>query len=584
MWHARTMTGVSLRGNSGLRGWAKIATVAVIAGFVLLVGAGPAEAHAELLRTEPASGAELVSAPRVIRLGFSESVTVVPGGVRLIDQTGKRVEIGSSHVDHNDVVASVPRIPPGAYVLTWRVVSDDGHPVRGAFTFRVARTGSQQLAARAAESLFASEKGRSDVGAVSALLRSVSLAAMTVLLGFAGALLFWMNHSAIGSHALGRLRRVTVLVTCVSALAGVGGVFVYGPYVTGSGFGAMTDGVLLDGTLSDPVGRALVTRTMLLIVLGLLVNEIIRATSMRSTTPMVGRRSGVDRTNVGFAGTALVVASIASAVSQAYTGHGATGRFAMASTLSTAVLAAGVWIGGLVVLVLRRHFSRTDPTVEGPPLDTADLRRFSAAAFFAVAALIASGLFASWRQVGSLRALRSTTYGQLLIAKVMLVLVLVALGARNRRVLRTSAGQILPMQRRIALESTLSVGVIAITTLLTGAAPARTVVARPVNVTLTAPTLLVDLTVEPARRGRNNIHLYALKRTGLPLSVKDITATASLPSQGIENVALTLLRAGSNHFQVLGADFPIAGTWRIDATIRIDEFTEEAASAAVTIR
>jgi hypothetical protein len=47
---------------------------------------------------------------------------------------------------------------------------------------------------------------------------------------------------------------------------------------------------------------------------------------------------------------------------------------------------------------------------------------------------------------------------------------------------------------------------------------------------------------------------------------------------------LTMLRAGSNHFQVLGADLPVTGTWRIDAQVRVDTFTEESASTSVVIR
>ncbi len=564
--------------------------VVVIVALVLVGKAGPANAHAELVTTEPSAGAELSIAPKVIRLSFSESVTVVTGGVRLIDQRGKRVEIGRSHLEHNEVVVSVPQIVPGAYVLTWRVVSDDGHPVRGAFTFRVARTGNQQFAARAAESLFASEKGQSDVGALSAVFRFVSLMAMMLLIGVAGALLFWMNLSAMSPEALRRLRLLTIVSTGVSMLGGVGALLLYGPYISGRGLGATADGVLLDATLSDPVGRALLLRTALLMVVGLLVVEILRFSALHAVTPMAARLRGGNLRKTPLAGLGLGTGSIALSVVQAYTGHGATGRLAAASVLMTSVhvLAAGVWIGGLSVLaflVLRQYSHGSDPSGEGNGLPIVALARFSSSALFTVAALIGSGLFASWRQVGSFGALRSTTYGHLLIAKVTLVALLVALGERNRVELRaTATNRMRSVQRRIVLESTLSFGVIALTTLVTGAAPARSVVARPVSVTLSAPTLLVDLTVEPGRRGLNNIHLYALQRTGLPLKVKAITANASLPSQGIENVELTLLRAGSNHFQILGADFPVAGTWRIDAMVRVDEFTEETASAFVRIR
>ena len=206
------------------------------------------------------------------------------------------------------------------------------------------------------------------------------------------------------------------------------------------------------------------------------------------------------------------------------------------------------------------------------------LRRFSPLARWSVAAIVTTGVFASFRQVGTIRALTTTPMGKLLIAKVVLVATMVALGAKNRRVLHAKS-----VASRVAVESALSIGVLLFTTLLTGTAPARDVVSRPVTVTMTAKTVLVDLTIEPARKGRNQIHLYVLRPDGEPQKVVAITGTASLPARGIEGLPLTLLRAGSNHFQVLSIDLPVAGTWRIDAQVRIDTFTEEAASATVTI-
>jgi copper transport protein len=99
-----------------------------------------------------------------------------------------------------------------------------------------------------------------------------------------------------------------------------------------------------------------------------------------------------------------------------------------------------------------------------------------------------------------------------------------------------------------------------------------------------AETVLVDLTVDPARPGRNDIHLYVLRPDGLPQKVVGITATGSLPAKGVEGLPLTMLRAGSNHFQGLGANLPLTGTWRIDAQVRVDEFTDEAASTSIVTR
>src|SRR4051812_25671484 len=109
-------------------------------GLALLVWASPASAHASLESTSPASGAQLDEAPSEVRLTFSEPVEVSLGGVRVYDANSERVDTGSVHHPGGrgrEVVEAVGDLSDGSYVVTWRVVSDDGHPVHGAFTFQV---------------------------------------------------------------------------------------------------------------------------------------------------------------------------------------------------------------------------------------------------------------------------------------------------------------------------------------------------------------------------------------------------------------------------------------------------------------
>ncbi|WP_245247037.1 CopD family protein, partial [Streptomyces lonarensis] len=91
------------------------------------------------------------------------------------------------------------------------------------------------------------------------------------------------------------------------------------------------------------------------------------------------------------------------------------------------MIAAAVWLGGLVTLLLLLHRGGT-PTVPG-----AVVRRFSTAAMASVAVVAATGVYQSWRQVGDWGQLASTGYGQLLAAKVALVVLLLGVGWISRR-------------------------------------------------------------------------------------------------------------------------------------------------------
>ena len=111
---------------------------ALLAGVVLaLAPAAPAAAHASLVETDPAEGQVLAESPGEARLTFDETVSVAASGVQVFDAQGEAV---TSEAATRDAVLTVDlpdTLAEGTYVVSWRVVSADGHPVAGALTFSV---------------------------------------------------------------------------------------------------------------------------------------------------------------------------------------------------------------------------------------------------------------------------------------------------------------------------------------------------------------------------------------------------------------------------------------------------------------
>src|SRR5256885_5720251 len=111
-------------------------TVMVLA--IVVSTAGPAAAHAVLLRTDPSPQTTVKTPPAEVRLVFSEAVEVAFGAVRVFDVDGKRVDKGQIRTENGRREVVVPAaLPGGTYTVTWRVVSADGHPVHGGFQFYV---------------------------------------------------------------------------------------------------------------------------------------------------------------------------------------------------------------------------------------------------------------------------------------------------------------------------------------------------------------------------------------------------------------------------------------------------------------
>lgn len=103
----------------------------------LLWAVGGAAAHAELRSAVPAPGENLTKQPKEIRLTFSEAVgegstiKLFGQGFREIEGVEARVETDRPEV----LVAAVPNLEPGTYSVDWMVISADGHPASGSYTF-----------------------------------------------------------------------------------------------------------------------------------------------------------------------------------------------------------------------------------------------------------------------------------------------------------------------------------------------------------------------------------------------------------------------------------------------------------------
>jgi copper transport protein len=285
---------------------------------------------------------------------------------------------------------------------------------------------------------------------------------------------------------------------------------------------------------------------------------------------------------------ALVPAGLL-ALTPAASGHASvSGAFALVTDVAH-VAAAAVWVGGLATLVLALVWAGARRW----ELATTAVPRFSALAVGAVAVLMVSGATGGYLEVRALRGLWETTYGQLLLAKVALVLPLLALGLYNNRraVPRLRAGLASAVERTrflrtAGVELALMVAIVGVTAVLVSEPPARAEVAPRGPYAATAPLgdLELNLVVDPAAAGSNQIHLYLTDRTGRPTNVTEATVSATLASRGVGPLRFKAHRAGPGHFVVHGAQLALAGDWQLRIETRRGEFDSSEATVSVPIR
>lgn len=536
--------------------------LALVMGLVLIVWSPPAGAHAALVATTPGDGAVLEVAPTEVRIQFTEAVSVQADGVRVIDGERNRVDGGQATATANIVVVPlVADVPDGGYVVAWRIVSADGHPVNGAFSFSVGAPSSvdESLAAGA----FGEDSEQRDAVAAAILRGLAYLGALTA----SGATLV-----GGGLHRRGERPPVTRLVAGCAALgilASAAQLPVHASMATGRGLGALTEDGVLELVLANGAGWALAVT-----VLGLVALFI--------------------TAELPFAGAVRMVAlagAVISPVGFALYGHTRTMSPLLLAYLSDTVhlFAAAVWLGGLVALlgVVRRRRSRDDDT---GALDAVAL--FSGWAAFVLAALVVTGGLMSVIEVGGLEALRTTTYGKLLAAKLAVVALVAAGAAWNRfRLLPRLAGGAdgatwSSFSNVARLEVVGILVAVSITAVLVNVTPAKDSVIPPIQtVQAELGTGRMEVTVDPGRPGANDVHVYLYDATStLEDRYRDVTVRLDLPGEGIGPFDREPVRVGPGHFQLVATDIPLGGTWQITVTVRIDRFTQEKATVEVPIR
>ncbi len=261
------------------------------------------------------------------------------------------------------------------------------------------------------------------------------------------------------------------------------------------------------------------------------------------------------------------------------------------------MLAAGAWIGGLAVLVaaLPAATRALEPGDRTRAL-SAVVGRFSGLALISVALLLAGGIAQSLLELGAVNDLWDTPFGRAIAIKAALVVVLLALGALNRR--RTlprlqraadegasPGGAGVLLRRTLRAEVALGVAALAVTGALAGYPPATAVSAGPFSGSADLGPARAELTVEPARAGANEIHVYLFDRSdGRQYDApKEVRFEASLPEKGIEPIRLEATKAGPGHYVVGAAALAPAGDWRLELIARISDFDELRATYKVPI-
>jgi copper transport protein len=464
--------------------------------------------HAKLVESRPKAGQVLERSPRTVVLVFDEAIDAEFVQLQVQDSAGRRVDRADPYHPGGREERLAVRLRPrleGGYAASYRVISEDGHPVVKRITFRVrppkpARDGGERMepVAPGRAPMPGQDAGHLETGGVTdtafAVARGLGYLAIALAVGgLVFLLVVWLpalGHVVGGgsswlevSERFTRLLKRIVLGAVLLGLAATGSAIVLeAATATGSSFWGALDLDALDAVTDTRVVRAWIARLGVWLLIGAIAVVLLRPRRVpglrRAALGAVGTApaAALSRPQVVLVGGALVALALTAALA----GHSATyspsGLLVSIDTVH--LLCVGAWLGGLAMLLLALPVAaRSLPRLERTPLLAGVVGRFSLLAVVAVSLLLLAGIVQAIALVGAVDALVETAYGRLVLAKIALFLGIVSLGAYNQRRLipqlsLAAAGGEEPgraavlLRRSVAVEVGLALVVLGVTSVL----------------------------------------------------------------------------------------------------------------------
>ena len=523
--------------------------VGLLAVFVLLAGLalpGRAFAHTALIKADPADGAMLAQSPAQFSLTFSEPVS--PLVLTLVRPDGTPVPLTSFRLSDQTVAIDNPEpLKPGTHVLSWRVISADGHPVGGSVLFSIGAPSTPPMVADAV-----------DWDLRSAIWIGKILLDVGLFLGVGGAFsLAWLAED-------GRCgRRFVIAALLCGLVAAPVSLGLQGLDALGAPLARLTQPVVWQTALGTSFGW---TVLIALAALGLGLLSLV-----------VARR---DAKLFALAGLAGVGAALAAS------GHASAAepQWLTRPMVFLHGISIAFWTGALAPLGLavRRQ----------PAGAVLFLHRFSKAILPVVAVLAIAGIVLAVIQVQTPTALVHTAYGRLLLVKLVLLFFLFTLATINRWTLTAPAETgATEVQRRLA--RSIGVEVLIVLAILAVAAgwrftpPPRALAiaaAQPASVHIHTLEAMADLSITPGHAGPVAASMVIMTGDFGPLDAKQVTLVLSKPGSGIEPIKRQAAKPGDGTWRIDDLVIPVPGRWTARLDILVSDFDLVKIEAPIDIR
>ena len=502
---------------------------ALVAASALILMGGAAAAHANYVKSNPASDARLTKPPTEVRVTFSETPDARGSGIAVLDVNGNRLDkrdVTLVSDEPNTLRVTLGAIGDGGYLVSWTTVSAvDGHETKGAFAFAVNAPLPQFT-----KDFTPSAPPPSPLEIAG---RALSYAGMALLTGLAFFAMF-IRVPRDGAE-MGRERRLVV----------IGGAAL----VAGSALLVLSQGATIPQRLLLLLALRALAGAAALASLAVPA-RLLPVEARRESTAFFGLAAGLTATLVSHAA--------------------ALGDLRYVALDYLHVIAISIWLGGVVTFA---YVAMPSARADDPRDLGRTIWRFSLTALAAVAVIITTGTLQALDRLVLIEDLIETPYGIALLAKILLLVGLLGLGALNllvwgprmRRGLAASA----QFWRGVAGETALFAGVLVAAAFLTSVAPPAQANGAAFDETKHTSGLRVELLTATTLPGRNRFDVKV--QQGLtPISgAEKVALRFTMVEHDMGEQELVATERAPGEYVAEGSPTAMLGTWKVQVIVRL---------------
>lgn len=563
----------------------RIVFAVFVVGLITAVTSLPSYGHASVVRSDPPDNSVLDTPPEQITIWFTEPVAVDFSTFRLIDIQGQTVKPDGIQRDENDhkiITLLLPDISSGVYSVHWNVLSEaDGHDTQGVLAFGI---GSDADLSSAAQTVAVDTA----VPWTEVVLRWLNFSLLAAVTG-ALAVRYLILRKSEEDEGIGTAVQDAQTRILAWTLRFTASIFAVGLLLLIYQITSLLETLPDSATFWGTGGKLLTLSRWGQVWLARQVVTLLLFTGLHLI------RTNQQRPEPGLLGVMAAVFALALNLIQALTSHAAAvgaGQNLAVAVDTLHLVSAGLWLGGMLALIIGLlPLIRRNHSLFGP-LARAGWGRFGLMAAFSVAFIILTGIYNTGRQVASIDALFTTFYGQSLLSKISLMLLMGGVGLLNSMLLHPRIAAPLarllgrskdwtPLSpRRLPQLVLVEIGLGALVILFVGLVTASPnpqgpefmpfdedrvlgIVSEPMD------DLLISFSAKPNRPGQNVFLVRAASsRRPQPADVLRVITRLTYLEESMGTITVDAQEIDEGQYHIGGSYFSLPGRWAVEVAVR----------------